>query len=150
MQLPDAGGSLCSALSHRGTALAEPQAMEWQAARTHMGPFKMVGDTAWLVPCGGIVLFTAVFASAWIMTNVLVSRPLLCDLETNYVTVLGAAMGVGVGCLVAAVFDDPRAQVLSLLASGVMATLGEAALVMWLLSNQCTSFRMFVHQLIGV
>jgi hypothetical protein len=87
---------------------------------------------------------------AWIMTNVLVARPLLCDLETNYVNILAAAMAVGVGCLVAAVFDHPRAQVLSFLGSGMMAAMGGAALVIWVFSSQCTSFRMFVRQLIAL
>jgi hypothetical protein len=120
-----------------------------ETARTHLGPFKIAGETAWLVPSGGIVLLVTLLTYAWILARLLFSRPLVCDVESNYVSILGLTTGVGVGLLVAAMFERSSAQVLSFLGSAVPAGIGGAALVIWMFSTQCASFQLFLRRMTG-
>jgi hypothetical protein len=124
--------------------------MEGETIRTHVGPFKIEGETAWFVPSGAIFVLASLCIYAWLIINVLSSRPLVCGLASNYASILGATMGLGAGLLVAAVFEHPVVQLLSFLGSAVTAGIGGAALVVWIFSSQCISFQMFVRQLVGL
>ena len=124
--------------------------MERQAAGSSVGPCYVAQETPWFVPCGGILVLLTVFTYGWLATDVLLSRRVLCELETNYVIILGAAGGVGVGLLVAAGFDQATKQIAGFLGSAAVAGVAWAALVIWIFSSQCASPRMFVRQLVGL
>jgi hypothetical protein len=132
-----------------GTGLAASLAVEdAKTPLTHLGPFRTQGEAAWLVPCGLVLLTAAVFGYAWIIADILIPRPLLCEIESQHALILGLFVGTGAGCLVTATRKHVRAQVAAFIASIVAAAIIGAALTAMLYGTQCTPFRMFVRQLL--
>jgi len=130
-------------------ALLHFATMQVQPVSSRLGPFRTQGDTGWLFPCGVILLAAAAVGYGWIIVDIVLKRPLLCDLETHHMLMLSLLLGWSIGFLAAAVFDSVTAKVLSFLTTALVAGTGGAVLVALLYATQCTPFQMFVRQLIG-
>jgi hypothetical protein len=120
-----------------------------RSAITHLGPFRTQGEMAWLVPCGLILLTAAAFGYAWVVADILIPRPLLCEVEGQHALILGLFAGTGAGCLAAASLNSRWAQLPVFIASAFVAGGIGVALTALLYATQCTPFRMFVRQLLA-
>src|SRR4051812_6539081 len=114
----------------------------------HVGPFKVRGETAWLFPSGVIVLSLAIASYVWLVADVLLSRPLACDIEDQHVRAVGLITAGGFACLMASTAERPRTQLSVGLVTGLIAGISGAAIVVLLYGTQCIPFRMYVRQMV--
>jgi len=114
------------------------------------GPARIRCEAGWLLPCGVILVTAAVIGYGWIVVDILVKRPLLCEIETHHMFMLDLPLASGIGFLAAAMSERISARIVSFLASALVAGAGGALLVALLYSTQCASFEMFVRQLVGL
>jgi hypothetical protein len=123
---------------------------EVQPDLASFGPFRTQGEAGWLLPCGIILLIVAALGYGWIVADIVLHRPLLCDIETHHMFMLSLPLACGAGLLAAAVVGPVAAKVLSFAAGALVAGAGGALLVALLYSTQCTPLPMFLRQLVGL
>jgi hypothetical protein len=123
---------------------------EVQPLPSSFWPFRTQGEAGWLFPCGVILVTAAAMGYGWVIMDIVLQRPLLCDIETHHMFMLDLPMACGLGFLAAAVFERVSAKVLGFVVTTLVAGVGGALLLALLYSTQCTTFQMFLRQLVGL